>query len=78
MSDRADHDHYERVDDRGRFVEVIAGGTWQTIIHGAMKAGALMGNHYHKKTRIYFYLIEGSADIDIVRVADGARSSRPF
>jgi len=65
--------HFERIDDRGRFVEVIAEGTWEAVIHGQMKAGAVMGNHYHEYTTVYFYLITGRAGIDVVNVGDGAR-----
>ena len=58
----------ERVDDRGRFVEIIAEGEWRAVIHGEMRDGAVMGNHYHAVTRIYFYITKGSADVDVVRV----------
>ncbi len=65
---------FERVDERGRFVEIIAEGNWQAVIHGQMKAGAVMGNHYHAATRIYFYVTHGLADVDLVSV--GSREKR--
>ncbi|MFQ5413497.1 MAG: hypothetical protein ACE5E6_03465 [Phycisphaerae bacterium] len=66
---------YERVDDRGRLVEVLSEGAWQAILYGSMNAGAVLGNHYHKETTIYFHVIKGCAHIDIVGVASGARRS---
>lgn len=64
---------FERVDDRGRFVEIIAEGNWQAVIHGEMKEGAVMGNHYHWLTRVYFYVVKGHVDIDLVLVGNAER-----
>lgn len=57
-----------RNDKRGTFVEVINSRAWRSIICGEMKSGAIMGNHYHKKTTVFFYLISGSAKINIVNI----------
>ena len=73
MGNATQPNRFERVDDRGRFVEVLAEGTWETVIYGQMNPGAVIGNHYHKLTKIYFYLTSGSADIELLRVADGSR-----
>jgi len=73
MCKTSESSRFERVDDRGSFVEILAEGTWETVIHGRMKPGAVMGNHYHKLTRIYFHLTAGSADIEVVRISDGSR-----
>lgn len=64
---------YERVDERGRFVEIIAEGNWRAVIHGQMKAGAVLGNHYHAATRVYFYVTKGLTDIDLVYVGTGEK-----
>ena len=64
---------YERVDHRGRFIEILASGTWETVIFGQMKPGAVLGNHYHKLTRLFFYLTAGRVDVDVVRVSDHTR-----
>ena len=64
---------FVRDDERGTFIEVVNTGPWETVIVGRMKAGAVMGNHYHKKTRIFLFLTEGSATVDVVRVATGSR-----
>ena len=37
-------------------------------ITGTMKPGAVMGNHYHKETTIFFYLTTGSGKIDTIHV----------
>lgn len=66
---------YQRADARGLFVEVIAEGTWETVIHGKMHAGAVLGNHYHLRTRIYFYLTSGEAEVHVVRIKDAAKHS---
>ena len=64
---------HERVDDRGRLVEVLNEGTWRSVLTGTMKAGAIMGNHYHKHTVVYFYLLGGSAMVRTVHVESGRR-----
>ena len=66
---------FRRVDDRGEFVEIIAEGQWESVIHGKMRAGAVLGRHYHKLTRIYFYLTVGEADVVLVDVATNRRST---
>ena len=35
-----------------------------------------MGNHYHKLTRMFFFLLQGEARVDVVKVASGVRSSQ--
>lgn len=62
-----------RKDERGDFVEIIAGFVAKALLSGRMKAGAVMGNHYHKKTRVFFFLESGSAEVRTVDVATGAR-----
>jgi dTDP-4-dehydrorhamnose 3,5-epimerase-like enzyme len=59
---------FERADERGLFQEVLNDGQWESLIAGRMNAGAALGNHYHKKTVIFFYLTRGSARIKTVHV----------
>lgn len=59
---------FVREDKRGIFVEAINSRAWKSIIWGAMKKGAVMGNHYHKKTTVFFYLVSGSAEVNIIDV----------
>ena len=62
---------FERSDERGTFQEVLNDGRWEALIRGSMKPGAVMGNHYHKHTLIFFYLTAGSATIKTVHVETG-------
>ncbi len=64
---------FERNDNRGHFQEVLNDGHWENLIRGTMKADAVMGNHYHKKTLIFFYISRGSAIIKTVNVENGER-----
>ncbi len=64
---------FERKDHRGTFTEVVNEGPWETIIHGSMKKGATMGNHYHRECRAYFYIIQGSANIRARHLVDDSK-----
>lgn len=63
---------FERRDERGVFREILSGFPAGTVVCGRMAAGAVMGNHYHRKTRVFFYLLTGSAAIRTIDVASGA------
>lgn len=62
---------FERNDHRGLFQEVLNGGSWESLIFGRMKADGVLGNHYHKKTLIFFYLTKGAVEIKTVNVNSG-------
>jgi dTDP-4-dehydrorhamnose 3,5-epimerase-like enzyme len=64
---------FERRDDRGVFRELLTGFPAGTVVCGRMNAGAVMGNHYHRRTRVFFYLLAGEADVRTVDVETGAR-----
>ncbi len=64
---------YERNDERGVLRELLTDGTWETILTGEMRAGAVMGNHYHRLTQVYFYLLSGGARIRTIGVDNGER-----
>ena len=59
---------FQRRDGRGLFVEALNGGPWETLVFGTMKRDAEMGQHYHKKTEIFFCLTKGKAEVTIVHV----------
>lgn len=59
---------FNRTDGRGTFQEILNGGHWEALIRGTMNPGAVMGNHYHKKTVIFFYLTSGSVQIKTIHV----------
>ena len=60
--------NFIRKDERGLFVEALNGIVWKNISYGIMKKGSVMGNHYHKKTSVYFFIIKGSVRIDSVDI----------
>jgi quercetin dioxygenase-like cupin family protein len=62
---------FERCDERGAFQEVLNDGRWEALIRGSMKPGAVMGNHYHKHTVIFFYLTAGAATVKTAHVETG-------
>ena len=64
---------FEREDRRGSFVEAINRGTWASLSHGTMRPGAIIGQHYHKETELFFYLTDGSAEIVLEDVRTGER-----
>lgn len=66
---------FERTDSRGVFRELLNEGTWESLLTGTMNAGAVMGNHYHRHTRIYFYLASGAVRIRTIHVETGARDT---
>jgi quercetin dioxygenase-like cupin family protein len=69
---------FERRDDRGVFRELLTGFPAGTVVCGKMNAGAVMGNHYHRRTRVFFYLLAGGADVRTVNVETGAKEEFPL
>jgi dTDP-4-dehydrorhamnose 3,5-epimerase-like enzyme len=63
---------FKREDERGSFVEVINAGSWESLAYGRMRAGAVMGRHYHEKTRVYFFVQSGGVEIETRDVTTGA------
>jgi mannose-6-phosphate isomerase-like protein (cupin superfamily) len=61
---------FRREEQRGLFVEILNEGPWETVIHGTMRPGGVMGNHYHKRTTAFFYLVRGKAQIVIRHMVD--------
>lgn len=70
------HPGFERVDRRGILREVLSGGRWTTLLWGEMKAGAILGNHYHRRTDIFFFMERGRARVRTV--TPGSGRSREF
>lgn len=68
---------YERIDKRGLFREYANGNQgWKSINQGLMGKGAIMGNHYHKKSRALFFILSGSADFLIKKIGTKAATKR--
>jgi dTDP-4-dehydrorhamnose 3,5-epimerase-like enzyme len=66
---------FERKDERGVFREVLNGFEARTFVCGEMKTGAVLGNHFHKRTRVFFYLTRGAARVATVDVGTGEKDS---
>ena len=69
---------FERRDDRGVFRELLSGFPAGTVVCGDMSAGAVMGNHYHRRTRVFFHVLSGRADVSTVNVETGATDRFPL
>lgn len=64
---------FTRQDDRGIFTEVINSGHWESLITGQMQEGAVLGNHYHQETTVFFFLTSGRVRIKTVHIQTGAQ-----
>ena len=64
---------HTRQDQRGTFVEIVNRGPWETVITGTMNPGAVLGDHYHKATDLFFFLVEGRCRVDIDCLDTGLR-----
>ena len=64
---------FERRDDRGVFREVANGFDARPLICGETKAEAVLGNHFHRRTRVFFYLAHGEAQVRTVHVETGEK-----
>lgn len=59
---------FVRIDNRGDFRELLNVGQWESLVYGAMKQEAILGNHYHKQTRIFFMLLSGRVTVSTENV----------
>lgn len=66
---------FERRDERGELTEIVAGFPAKTLLAGRMNAGAVMGNHYHRRTRVFFFLRSGAAQVRTLHAETGARDA---
>jgi len=64
---------FTRQDARGTLRELLNEGVWQSVVQGEMVAGAVMGNHYHRETRVFFFLVGGRARVVIEHINGGAQ-----
>jgi len=68
MVDRIIKPSFKRVDKRGIFLELVNGGSWGAVNWGNMTKGSLIGNHYHKETELFLFLLKGSAEVIIENI----------
>ena len=73
--DRILRPSFTRQDDRGLLRELLNEGEWRSVVTGEMVAGSRMGNHYHKETLVFFFLLTGHAAVILKDLATGARST---
>lgn len=59
---------FERNDDRGIFREILNSGHWEAMNWALMNEGSVLGNHYHKKTIVFLYVVSGCARIRTVNI----------
>lgn len=59
---------FRRHDKRGSFFELFNGIIWKNIIFGTMRKNSVMGNHYHKRTKVFFYILRGKAQVENIHV----------
>ncbi len=67
---------FERRDARGLFWELLNEGQWQSVLHGTMAPKAVMGNHYHRRTDVCFFLLTGTARVVCVDPRTTRRAER--
>ena len=66
---------FKRQDARGTFIEATNRGPWQGVIYGRMKAGAVLGHHYHKQAVLLFFVTSGVAEVSFVHAQTGERDA---
>jgi len=55
-------------DDRGKLIEVLLNIGYKQMNHVITKKGVTRGNHYHKTTREFFYIIRGKIIVTVTNV----------
>ncbi|WP_417542762.1 cupin domain-containing protein [Methylophaga thalassica] len=58
-------------DERGCLLGLLNHSEWQEINFLETRAGNQRGNHYHKNTREFFFIIEGRGEIEIISESQG-------
>ena len=66
---------FARRDERGTFLEIVNGFESRTAVWGRMRAGAVLGNHFHRETRVFFFLVSGRARVATVHAETGERDA---
>lgn len=66
---------FVRQDERGSLVELLNGQEIESVSCGQMRKGAIMGNHYHKQTSVFFFLTSGAARVKNLHVKTKKRES---
>lgn len=73
MSHRILRPSFVRDDERGSFRELINIGQWESLVQGDMRKDAVLGNHYHKETQLFFMVLAGRVRVETEHVQSGER-----
>ena len=73
MSGLFTYPHLHFADTRGLIHGVTQLRDWEEINYAESAAGAVRGNHYHRRTTEGFYIISGRMKVSTVSLADGRR-----
>jgi len=68
--------HLRLTDERGSFTSILNRGEWKEINWVESKQGAIRGNHYHKHTIEYIYLLSGEAEVRLQPLNQAAQTLR--
>ena len=67
---------FARTDARGVFHEIRNGDEiWKSVNLGEMRQGAVLGNHYHTTSRLFFFMLSGKVRIDFLHAKTGERDT---
>jgi mannose-6-phosphate isomerase-like protein (cupin superfamily) len=69
---------FVRSDGRGTFEELVNSGRWESLLHGRMRRGAVLGHHYHHHTIVAYFLLDGVARVTTRDVGTGERREYPL
>ena len=64
---------FVRNDSRGVFREILNGQAWKAVNVGEMRKGAVLGNHYHTGSRLFFFMLEGRTRIATLHAKSNER-----
>lgn len=62
------------VDGRGSFTSILNRGEWKEVNLVESREGAVRGNHYHKHTTEYIYLLSGEAEVTLQPMSQPAET----
>ncbi|MEF3279763.1 MAG: cupin domain-containing protein [Elusimicrobiota bacterium] len=67
--------YFEFSDKRGKFSGLINKGRWEEINIITSKKGSVRGNHYHRRIREIFIILEGEIDVVVEKVLKNGKLS---
>ena len=55
-------------DDRGKLIDVLLNMNYKQMNHVITKKGTIRGNHYHKYTEEFFYILHGKVIVNVTNL----------